>query len=181
MKRTTKFSRREFASLVAAGTLAGATTATARSPFGQTGTASVGDVIDRIKAGIGVDWRDDTVDTLKAGDATTRVTGVATTSLATLAVLRQAVDEGANLIIAGQPTFYSRGDARTAPVGRGGRGAATPPSPRPDPVFDAKNAFINRNSLAIFRLNEHWQLREPNPYALGLARALGLRLPAMTT
>ena len=40
-------------------------------------------VIDRIKANVGVPWMTETVDTIKAGDSATPVTGVATTMMAT--------------------------------------------------------------------------------------------------
>ena len=69
-------------------------------------------------------WGDDTVDTFKAGDPSTVVTGVVTTSMATLDVLRGAVQAGANLVITAAPTFYSPGGLKHAPSGRGfGAGA----------------------------------------------------------
>src|SRR5262245_7408209 len=86
------------------------------------------DVVDRIKKNIGVDWGSDDVDTFKAGDPSTIVTGVMTTSMATLDVLQKAVQAGANLVITAAPTFYSRADLST-PAGRGfggGRGQAPP-------------------------------------------------------
>jgi putative NIF3 family GTP cyclohydrolase 1 type 2 len=74
------------------------------------------------------------------------VTGVVTTSMATLDVLQKAVQARANFIITAAPTFYSRADSSTlggrgvgvVPAGRGaapargqgpGRAAAAPPSP----------------------------------------------------
>ena len=45
-------------------------------------------VVDRIKANVGVPWRDTTIDGFKAGDPATSVTGVATTVMATMDVLR---------------------------------------------------------------------------------------------
>ncbi len=44
-------------------------------------------IIDRIKTNVGVPWKSETVDTFKAGDPNTRVTGVAVTMMATLDVL----------------------------------------------------------------------------------------------
>jgi hypothetical protein len=67
------------------------------------------------------------------------VSGVVTTSLATLDVMRRAVKSGANLIVTSGPTFYSRTDSPAPPAGRG-RGTAQPPSTS-DPVFTAKNEF----------------------------------------
>lgn len=173
--------RREFAALVAAGAVAvpagGALAAGRRAPR-RAVTAS--EVVERIRKSIGVEWKAETVDTVKAGDPSTVVTGVVTTSLATMAVLQQAVKAGANLIITGAPTFYSRADARTPAAGRGGGRAAAagsapapPPPPPADPVFTAKNDFITRNNLVVFRLSDHWRLRKPDPLAQGIGTALG--------
>ena len=51
-----------------------------------------------------------TVDTLKAGSPDTKVTGIVTTMFANIAVIRNAIDLGANFIIAHEPTFYNHED-----------------------------------------------------------------------
>jgi putative NIF3 family GTP cyclohydrolase 1 type 2 len=127
-----------------------------------------------------VPWKADSVDGLKAGDGSTAVTGVVTTALATLAVLQQAVKAGANVIVSSQPTFYAKADARTPPARRGPAGGnvqVTPvpadPPPPADPVFTAKNAFIDQHKLVVIRLHEHWRVRQPDPQAQGFAEAMG--------
>ena len=112
-------SRRKFVALAAAAPLM------ARS-IGGAVTAQ--QVVDRIKENIGVDWKADTVDTFKAGDPSTAVTRIVTTSLASLDVLNRAVKSGANLIITSEPTFYSKADTPTPPVRRpfGQPGAPAP-------------------------------------------------------
>ena len=180
-------SRREFAGLIASGTVTGRLA----DPFafGQgasTRPVTASDIVERIKKNIGVAWKPETVDGVKAGDASTIVKGVVTTSMATMGVLRQAVKVGANLVITYEPTFYARTDARNPQAGRGGARGATgagaaagigpnqavvaPPSP-PDPVFAAKNEFIARNNLVVFRLSDHWRLRQPDPLAQGMGAA----------
>src|SRR4051812_21784306 len=67
-------------------------------------------VVDRIRAGVGVPWRDTTVDTFKAGAPATVVTGIATTVMATVDVLRRAAAARQNLIITHEPTFYAADD-----------------------------------------------------------------------
>jgi putative NIF3 family GTP cyclohydrolase 1 type 2 len=169
----THVSRRKFAALAACA---------AASPFAFERTPSTAqpiaarDLFDRIKkqleAQIGAAWKAESIDGLKAGDPAAIVTGVATTALATLDVLRQAVKAGANVVVTSQPAFYSRADARTPPAGRGARGASSD-TPRPaDPVFAAKNALVDERKLVIFRLNEHWRLRQPDAFSQGLARAM---------
>ena len=209
-------SRRDFVTL-AAGAVAplSLTEITARA------AVTAQEIVDRVKKSVGVDWSSDDVDTFKAGDPSTVVTGVVTTSMATLDVLQKAVQAGANFIITAAPTFYSRADIST-PGGRGGgagvagrgqapgrgagpgpgpasasgpgTGASAPMPPAPalpqpvvpprqaaappaalstDPVFAGKNAFIARHKLVIFRLTHHWNQRQPDPRAVGLAAAMG--------
>jgi putative NIF3 family GTP cyclohydrolase 1 type 2 len=161
----TYMSRREFAARAASA---------AAAPFAldwapaNASALTAADLLDRIKRQIGVEWKSETVDGVKAGDPSTAVTGIATTSLATLDVLRQAVKASANVVITSQPTFYSRSDSRRPPAGRG----APAEPPPPDPVFDAKNAIVDEHRLVIIRLSDHWRLRQPDPHAQGLALAM---------
>ena len=67
-------------------------------------------MIERIQKNVGVPWRSQTVDTFKAGDPDTPVTGVATTMMATFDVLERAAASGNNLIITHEPTFYGHLD-----------------------------------------------------------------------
>jgi putative NIF3 family GTP cyclohydrolase 1 type 2 len=115
------------------------------------------EIVERIKQKIGIEWKTDTVDTFKAGDPGAVVKGIATTAMPTMNVLKQAVKNGANLIITCEPTFYSKSD-RTLST---------------DPVFQAKDEFIKTNRLVIWRFSDHWRLRIPNPLAIGLTDAMG--------
>ncbi len=163
-----ELSRREFAALAAS-----AAAATFAYPGQLSGATpiSAAEIIERIKKNVGVEWKPDTVDTMKAGDPSVIVKGMVTTSMATMAVLQQAVKAGANLVITAQPTFYGRADVPTPPAGRGAANQA--PAVVSDAVFTRKNEFIARNNLVVFRLSDHWRLRRPDPLALGLANALG--------
>jgi putative NIF3 family GTP cyclohydrolase 1 type 2 len=106
---------------------------------------------------LGGDWPSTGPDGLKAGDPLTVVKGIATTAMATMDVLKQAVKTNANLILTYEPTFYARADAA------GGN----------DPVVKAKREFIEKSGLVVFRLRDHWQARKENPMVTGLASALG--------
>ena len=139
----THITRRDFVVLAGGGAIA--------TPFALNGSVrreaaavTAQDIVDRIKKNIGVDWGQDDVDTFKAGDPSTVITGVVTTSMATLDVLQKAVQAGANFIITAAPTFYSRADLST-PGGRGsgaasgrgqlaGRGAAPGAASSPSPA-----------------------------------------------
>jgi putative NIF3 family GTP cyclohydrolase 1 type 2 len=163
-----RVSRREFVKMSAAGAAA-ATWVVRPAAIGAV-TVTAQEIVDRVRKAVGGEWKTDTVDTFKAGEPTSPVTGVVTTSLATIDVMRRAVKAGANLIVTAGPTFYSRVDSPTPPAGRG-RGAAAPPTP--DQVFTAKNEFIRANRLVVWRFSDHWRLRSPDPFAEGLANALG--------
>ena len=163
-------SRRKFVALAATGV------ATAPLMARSTGgSITAQQVVDRIKQNIGVDWKTDTVDTFKAGDPSTAVTRIVTTSLASLDVLNRAVKSGANLIITSEPALYSKADTPTPQVQRPfgqPESAPVPPAP-PDPVFLAKDAFLKKHNLVVFRLSDHWRLRNPDPFAQGFADTLG--------
>jgi putative NIF3 family GTP cyclohydrolase 1 type 2 len=129
------------------------------------------EIVDRIKKSVGVEWNATTVDTFKAGDPSTVVTGVVTTSLATIDVMRRAVKSGANLIVTSGPTFYSRTDGAVPPTGQGPATALSVSSA--DPVLNAKHRFIRANNLVVWRFSDHWRLRAPDPFVQGLTDALG--------
>src|SRR6516165_3624236 len=129
-------SRREFVKLTAVG---------AAPPIFYTRTPAAitaQEIVDRIKLRIGAEWKTETLDTFKAGDPATRVSGIVAAAMATMPVLRQAVKAGANLVITCEPTFYSKSDVAVPPAGR-----RDGPPPPPDPVLAAKNEFIKNNGL----------------------------------
>ena len=82
----------------------------------------------------------DSVDTIKAGDPSTPVTGIATTFLDTMDVLREAVKRGDNLIITHEPTFYNHRD-ETKPF-------------TDDGVYKEKLAYIEQHHLVVYRLHD---------------------------
>ena len=119
------------------------------------------DVIERIKANVGVPWRAETVDTIKAGDPETPVTGIATTMMATFDVLRRAAAEGKNLVITHEPTFYSHQDRTDAFEKEN------------DAVWMEKDKFIRDHRMVVFRFHDHWHMRRPDGVMEGVLRALG--------
>lgn len=170
-----QISRRKFVALTAAG-IATTPLALAARPIGGAVTAQ--EIVDRIKKDLGADWKPETVDTFKAGDPTTAVTGIVTTALASLEVLGKAVKAGANMIVTCEPTFFAKADSSTPPVrripGAPVAPADAPGTPPPsDPVYTAKADFIRKHNLVIWRYSDHWRLRKPDPFAHGLADALG--------
>lgn len=128
-------------------------------------------VIRRIQAELGGDWPASGRDGFKAGAPSTVVKGIATTAMATLDVLKQAVKANTNLILTYEPTFYGHADGEAPAVSTPGRGPVG--LGVDDPVVKAKREFIDNNRLVVFRLRDHWQARKQNDMVTGLADALG--------
>jgi putative NIF3 family GTP cyclohydrolase 1 type 2 len=116
-------SRREFVRL-AAGAAAVPLIIDGR-PIRAAATITAAEIVERVKKNVGVEWGGDDVDTFKAGDPSTVVTGIVTTSMATLDVLRKAAQAGANFVVTAAPTFYTKADLST-PVARGFGGGIAP-------------------------------------------------------
>ncbi|HXM96185.1 MAG TPA: Nif3-like dinuclear metal center hexameric protein [Candidatus Dormibacteraeota bacterium] len=120
------------------------------------------EVIARIQQRVGIPWRSDTVDTFKAGNPETRVTGIAVSMMATLDVLQRAAASGNNLIITHEPTFYDHLDK-----------IDQLPEKENDVVLAAKREFIEKHGLVIWRFHDHWHARTPDGVAAGMVNALG--------
>jgi putative NIF3 family GTP cyclohydrolase 1 type 2 len=120
------------------------------------------EVVDRIKAHVGIPWLEQTRDTFKAGDPQTPVMGIAVTMMATQAVLQRAVANGQNLIITHEPTFFDDPDK-----------AETVSQDDQDPVLADKRAFIAGNHLVIWRFHDHWHRMHPDGIELGNVHTLG--------
>jgi putative NIF3 family GTP cyclohydrolase 1 type 2 len=143
-------SRRRFARLAGTAALAGPRLT------GQQAPLTAQQAIDRIQKNAGVPWRADSLDTIKAGDAATEITGIATTAMATMDVLTRASKEKANFIVTLEPAFFSH--LETPLTG--------------DPVYAAKQQFVQSNRLVVWRFSDHWRARKPDPFATGLADTL---------
>lgn len=125
----------------------------------QTPTLSAGDAIHRIQRRYAATPPPDTLDTIKAGDPSTPVTGIATTFLDTMDVLREAVRRGDNLIITHEPTFYNhRDDTKLFTE---------------DPVYKEKRGFIEQHHLVVFRLHDEIHADAIDHILAGLYEALG--------
>jgi putative NIF3 family GTP cyclohydrolase 1 type 2 len=120
---------------------------------------TIGAVIEGILSAIPGAPRRDTVDVVKAGDPSQPCTGVVTTFLATLDVLRKAAGAGANLVITHEPVFYNHLD-ETAWLAS-------------DRVYEAKRRFIGEKRLVVWRAHDSWHSLKPDPVTIGTLKALG--------
>ena len=102
-------------------------------------------------------WSEQTCDTLKAGDPNMEVTKVAVSMFATVDIVRQARDWGAQLLIVHEPTYYNHWDNHT------------------DDFFEAeKRRLIEQSGLTIYRFHDHPHCTDPDIITTGEIQYLGL-------
>jgi putative NIF3 family GTP cyclohydrolase 1 type 2 len=118
------------------------------------------EVVEEIKKEVGVPWSKETVDTFKAGNPDTPITGIAVTMMATMDVLERASAKGLNFVITHEPTFYAHLDT---PEGM----------PESDPVWSEKREFIEKHGMVVWRFHDHWHMRKPDGIEAGMVHALG--------
>jgi putative NIF3 family GTP cyclohydrolase 1 type 2 len=119
-------------------------------------------LIERIQKNVGVPWRAQTVDTIKAGSPDTVIQGVATTMVATLDLLKRASAANRNFIVVHEPTFYS-----------GAEDEFHARNNAEDPLVLLKKNFIETNGLVVWRFHDHWHAQKPDGIIRGMGLALG--------
>ena len=120
---------------------------------------TIQNVIDDILSQIPGAPFEGSVDTVKAGDPEAEVTGIVSTFMATQLVLQRAVELGANLVIAHEPTFYNHLDETDWLA--------------EDPVYAAKRAYLDEHNLVVWRFHDHWHAYEPDGIYIGVLDRLG--------
>ncbi|MBN1348294.1 Nif3-like dinuclear metal center hexameric protein [candidate division KSB1 bacterium] len=100
--------------------------------------------IHRYLISLGSAWIDleNTVDTFKAGDPATVVTGIAVGWMSYFRALEETVESGCNVFITHEPTFYDHHD--------------NDPSVFDFDIAHRKKDFIRRNNLVIIRCHDVW-------------------------
>jgi putative NIF3 family GTP cyclohydrolase 1 type 2 len=123
-------------------------------------TTTVQQVIDVILSAVPNALREQTVDTLKAGDAAMPVHGIVTTFTATMDVIRRAEEIGANLIITHEPTFYDHADQLAPWLAK-------------DAVVMTKKALLEERRMAVWRFHDNWHRHQPDGILTGIVRKMG--------
>ena len=126
----------------------------------QTKAPTAREIVKEIQDHVGVPWQKDTVDTFKAGNPDTPVTGIAVTMMATMDVLERAAANHENFVITHEPTFYNHLDV---PEGMA----------ESDPVWAEKRAFIEKHNMVVWRFHDHWHMRKPDGILEGMVHVLG--------
>ncbi len=117
------------------------------------------DVVDVILALNGGKKIENTCDQLIEGDWDRQVTGVVTTFMATVDVIRRSIEMGCNLIITHEPTYFTGSDHRDWL--------------KDDPVYQQKKALINDNRISIWRYHDHMHAGNTDLIYAGLLKDLG--------
>jgi putative NIF3 family GTP cyclohydrolase 1 type 2 len=153
-------SRRSFLATTGTGLLAAAAprALTAQTPQ-PGGAVTAQQIVDRIKANVGIPWMTTTVDNIVGGSPDVAVKGIATTMMATLDVVKRAAAAGKNMVITHESTFFSHQDKID--------------DFREDATYRFKNDFIQKNQMAVFHFHDHWHRRSPDGIATGMAREMG--------
>jgi putative NIF3 family GTP cyclohydrolase 1 type 2 len=144
----------------------------------MTSDMTIRQAIDRIVADIpGAPFKT-TVDTVKSGDPDQPLKGIVTTMFATDAVIEQAIQLGANFIIAHEPTFYNHADETEWLEG--------------DKVFAFKKQLLETHNIVVWRFHDYWHAFQPDGVLMGVLTAMGwdkyynagapeiITIPAMT-
>lgn len=116
------------------------------------------DIVNAIKKQVTCEWDEKTVDTFKAGDPHSKITGIVSCMFADMHVLRKAVELNCNFIITHEPVFYNHYDETE--------------SFKNDPVYQVKAKFIEANNLVIFRFHDHIHRTDPDGIYEGMLTKL---------
>jgi len=116
-------------------------------------------VVTAIQTHLTCTWKQETVDTFKAGNADDKVTGIAVGMFANMEMLRKAVAGHCNLIIVHEPTFYNHADKKEGLVN--------------DAVYKQKSEYIKQHGLIVFRFHDHWHATVPDGIYVGMVNKLG--------
>lgn len=100
-----------------------------------------------------------TCDHLMTGNWNMEITGVVTTFMATVDVIKKAIDLGANLIITHEPTWFS--------------GADNTDWLEKDPVYLEKKRLIEEHKIAIWRFHDHMHMEADDGIYRGFDKELG--------
>lgn len=122
---------------------------------------TVQEIIDGIikKTGMNPLPAENTCDHLMTGNPDQEVTGIVTTFMATVEVIRKAVELNANFIITHEPTWYTGHD--------------TTKWLEDDPIYKEKRRLIDEHGIAIWRFHDHMHMGKEDGIYVGFNKELG--------
>jgi putative NIF3 family GTP cyclohydrolase 1 type 2 len=118
----------------------------------------VREIVDLIIASCETMHLPQTCDQLMAGDWECEVTGIVSTFMATVDVIKEAIEKQANLIITHEPTYFT--------------GPDTIEWLKDDEVYLAKKRLIDDHKMNIWRFHDHMHMTSPDKIYIGLNKEL---------
>ena len=97
-------------------------------------------------------------DTLITGDWNCEVTGIVTTFMATVDVIKDAAAKGANMVITHEPTFYTSTDDQDWLAN--------------DEVYLRKQQILTENQISIWRFHDYMHMTKPDLIYAGIEKQL---------
>jgi putative NIF3 family GTP cyclohydrolase 1 type 2 len=97
-----------------------------------------------------------TVDTIKSGSASNKVSGIVTTMFATVKVIEETARLNANFIIAHEPTFYNHEDDINFVVN--------------NEIVKEKQALLQKNNITVWRFHDGWHAYKPDGILHGVLK-----------
>lgn len=101
----------------------------------------------------------ETVDTIKYGQASQAVSGIVTTMFPTIAVIEEAAKRNANFIIAHEPSFYNHRDD-TEWV-------------KNNSILQQKQQLLEKHKMVIWRFHDYCHSLKPDAVSYGVAKKAG--------
>ncbi len=99
-----------------------------------------------------------TCDIYISGAPDTEVTGIVTTFMANVDVIRKAVERGANMIITHEPTYFTGWDTTDWLTN--------------DPVYIEKKRLLEENNIVVWRFHDKMHMMKPDGIFEGLRKEL---------
>lgn len=116
-------------------------------------------IVDAVAAWSNVRYLpENTCDVYMSGNPESEVTGVVTTFMATVDVIREAMKRGCNMIITHEPTYFNGWD-RTDWLSD-------------DPIYLEKKRLIDENNIVIWRCHDRMHMMSADGIYAGLLREL---------
>jgi len=100
-----------------------------------------------------------TVDTIKSGKPDQQVTGIVTTMFPTINLIKEAIKQQCNFIIAHEPSYYNHADD-TNWVAQ-------------NEVLKQKIDLLQKNQVAIWRFHDYWHSCKPDGIGYGVLKNAG--------
>jgi putative NIF3 family GTP cyclohydrolase 1 type 2 len=100
-----------------------------------------------------------TVDTIKSGNGGNRVSGIVTTMFATIDVIHATIKNGADFIIAHEPTFYNHPDNLNFVPG--------------NEIVKEKLELLKQHNITVWRFHDYWHAYKPDGIGYGVLKKIG--------